>query len=317
MRRIPGSPAASSTGWCADRALRAIGGQRSDGNLARIAGMDTPAATAPRASYDLRRDGFTILHAVHSPARVREAREQLAQIIGYAELALEDPFGAYYLRHRSDQGALYDVLQRHPGFWDIAQAPAVLDAIASELGEDLFMYENSVVYKPKGKRNAVPYHQDFISRPEEPRKLIAWTALDDVTIETGAMRVLPGSHVHGFLPWHRVKGETHHDRILPEALPDIEPQYAVLAPGDVLVFNQLLVHGSDEVHTDSLRVAFRVSYQGFDRINVPRGSPIVLRGGDPAALQRRFPRRHDDLPRPKVALWRRGLRKVGRVLSRI
>jgi len=265
--------------------------------------------------FDLQRDGFTILKDVHPAERVRAARDLVASIIAYAERGLEDPFFQYYLPHRADQGALYDVLQRHPDFWDLARVPRVLDALAPTLGDDIFMYENSVVYKPKGRRNAVPFHQDFISRPEEPLKLIAWTALDEVTVATGAMKLLPGSHTKGFLPWHRVPGETHHDRIRKDMLPKTEPYHAELEPGDVLIFNQLLVHGSDEVHTDSLRIAFRVSYQGFDRLVVPRGSPIVVRGGGPHALASRFSRPAAQLPRP--SLLKRAARYVGRRLMSI
>jgi phytanoyl-CoA hydroxylase len=250
---------------------------------------------------------------VHSLDRAAAGRDFLKRVISYADLGTEDPFRQYYLRHRVDQGVLYDVLQRHPALWDLATAPRVLDELATVLGEDIFMYENSVVFKPPGRRNAVPYHQDFISRPNEPRKLIAWTALEKVTIENGAMKVLPGSHRDGFLEWHRVKGETHHDRIVDHAIPDTPPLTAELEPGDVLIFNQLLVHGSDEVSSDSLRIALRVSYQGFDSINVPRGSPIVVRGGAPESLAVRF-------SRPVVApvpmpFWRRAIRFAGRKLA--
>jgi phytanoyl-CoA hydroxylase len=265
-------------------------------------------------TFDLDRDGLTILKRVHRAERVELARRFLATVVDYAERGLEDPFTSYYLPHRADQGVLYDVIQRHPELWDFAREPRVLDALVSALGDDVFIYENSVVYKPKGRRNAVPFHQDFISRPDEPLKLIAWTALDRITVETGAMKVIPGSHVKGFLPWFRVKGETHHDRIQLDSLPHLEAIHAELDPGDVLVFNQLLVHGSDEVHTDSLRLALRVSYQGFGRIEVPRGSPIVVRGGDPAALSRRFPgAAHSE----ELALWRRAARRAGRWLAKI
>lgn len=262
--------------------------------------------------FDLHRDGFTILKGVHPPTAVASARDLIGNIVSYAERGLEDPFVPYYLPHRADQGVLFDVLQRHPGLWDLARNPLVLDEIAKDLGDDLVMYENSVVYKPKGRRNSVPYHHDFISRPDEPRKLIAWTALEPVTIKTGAMKLLPGSHSKGFLPWHRVHGETHHDRIRPEALPHVDPIYAELDPGDVLIFNQLLVHGSDEVHTESLRVALRVSYQSFSSLQVPRGSPLVVRGGGPEALASRFGMLARD--KPRAPLWRRAARSLGRRL---
>jgi phytanoyl-CoA hydroxylase len=270
---------------------------------------------ATDALYDLQRDGFTILKGVHPRERTRAAHALIQRVIAYAEKGLVDPYAPWYLRHRADQGALYDVVQRHPELHDFARNPRVLDTLATALGEDIFMYENSVVYKPRGKRNAVPYHQDFISRADEPLKLIAWSAMEPVTAATGAMWVFQGSHAGGFLPWHRVKGETHHDRIVPEALPTTPPVQVELEEGDVLIFNQMLVHGSDEVHADTPRIAVRVSYQGFGSIFVPRGTPLVVRGGSPEALARRFPAPYE-APR-KPALWRRALRYVGRRLAAV
>jgi phytanoyl-CoA hydroxylase len=72
------------------------------------------------------------------------------------------------------------------------------------------------------------------------------------------------------------------------------------------------VHGSDEMHTDSLRLVYRASYQGFDEIYVPRGAPVVMRGGTPDALQRRFPRPHAE--RRKSVLVR-ALNRIGRKMA--
>ena len=267
--------------------------------------MDIDACT-------LERDGFVVLRKVSTPDILERCRKTLVDVIGYAERDLEDPFNAYYLRHRADQGVLYDLYQRHPQMRDMAQNDRVLDALEAVLGRDIFLYENSVVYKPKGRQNGVPFHQDFISRPDEPIKFIAWMAVDRVTKDGGALKVIPGSHKQGFLPWHRVKGETHHDRINPEAL-DLKGQVHVeLEPGDVLIFNQLVVHGSDEMHTDSLRLVYRASYQGFDEIYVPRGAPVVMRGGTPDTLARRFPRPHQE--RRKSVLVR-ALNRIGRKMA--
>jgi len=86
-----------------------------------------------------------------------------------------------------------------------------------------------------------------------------------------------------------------------------------LDPGDVLIFNQLLVHGSDEMHTNSLRLVYRVSYQSFDKIYVPRGTPLVVHGGEPASLTRRFPHTRSSIP--AKPLWRRALNSLGNILS--
>lgn len=208
---------------------------------------------------------------------------------------------------------LYDLFQRHPEFEQLARAPRVLDALELALGADILLYENSVVYKPKGKKNGVPFHQDFISRANEPVKFIAWMAIDRVTKDSGALKVIPGSHKQGFLPWHRVKGETHHDRINLDSLDLTGLIHLELEPGDVLIFNQLVVHGSDEMNTDSLRLVYRASYQSFDEIFVPRGAPVCVHGGHPAALAQRWPHSAAHSSRRNFVI--RGLNYVGRKLA--
>jgi len=265
--------------------------------------------------HDFERDGFVVLRKVFDEQTMAPVRKLLTETVEYAERNLEDPFTRYYLNHRADQGVLYDLYQRHPEFDGMARNKDILDALESVLGPDIFMYENSVVYKPKGKKNGVPFHQDFISRPNEPRKYIAWMALQPVTKTGGALKVVPGSHKLGFQKWHRVKGETHHDRIDLGDLDTGNMIHVVLDPGDVLIFNQLLVHGSDEAHTESLRLVYRVSYQGFDEIFVPRGAPIVMRGGHPDSLVQRFNRPY--APPEKKNVLRRAVNKVGRKLAQV
>jgi phytanoyl-CoA hydroxylase len=262
-------------------------------------------------SFD--RDGFVVLRKVFDEATLARMRSTIVDIVKYAERGLEDPFLKYYLKHRADQGVLYDLFQRHPEFDELARNTRVLDALEEVLGPDIFLYENSIVYKPKGRQNGVPYHQDFISRPDEPIKFIAWMAIDRVTKESGALKVLPGTHKEGFKKWHRVEGETHHDRIDPAQLDLGRQMHIELEPGDVLIFNQLVVHGSDEMHTDSLRLVYRASYQGFDEIFVPRGAPVVMRGGRPESLARRWPGAHQE-PRRKPLIVR-ALNRIGRELA--
>lgn len=241
--------------------------------------------------FNFSEHGFVILRNVFPESILAPIRELTSEIVSYGELGLEDPYRKFYLSHRTDQGALHDLYQKHPEFQELVKNELILNKLTEVLGEDICMYENCLVYKPKGKRNAVPWHQDFISRPHESIKYISWTALDNVRIENGAMKVIPGSHKFGFLKWFRIKGETHHDRIDLSQVDVSKAVYAELDAGDVMIFNQLLVHSSDECDSEKPRRAFRVSYIGMDEIIVPRGSPIVLRGGHPRSLKKRFPKK--------------------------
>jgi phytanoyl-CoA hydroxylase len=242
--------------------------------------------------YNFNDDGFVILKKVFDEDALIKMRDLTDRIITDGEKDLEDPFSPYYMRHRTDQGALYDLYQRHPEFQELARNKEILDEIAKVVGEDIFLYENSLVYKPKGKNNEVPWHQDFINRPEEPIKFIAWIALDNVLIDNGAMKVIPGSHKNGFLPWYKVPGETHHTRLKLDGIPLEDFVYAELEAGDVLIFNQLLLHSSDRIVSDKPRRAYRISYQGFEQIFTPRSTPIVLRGGSPESIRTRYKKQY-------------------------
>lgn len=174
------------------------------------------------------------------------------------------------------------------------------------------MYENTLVYKPKNKKNEVPYHQDFINRTDEPTKYVVWIALDDVTIENGAMKVIPTTHKLGFLPYHHVKGETHHTRLNLEGIDVSKYEYATMKAGDVLIFHHLLVHGSDRISSEQPRRAYRFSVQGFEQIYAPRAVPVVLRGGRPSSIYQLHKQPYTE-PTPKN-WWTRKLNQLGRKL---
>lgn len=257
-------------------------------------------------------DGYVVVRDVVPGTKLEQIRDLTDRIIRSAESGYEDPFSRYFLPHRTDQGVLYDLVQRHPEFQELAKIDAVLDILDDVLGDDIFLYVNSLIYKPKGKANAVPWHQDFLSRPNEPRKVIVWIAIDNATKANGCLHVIPRSHKKGILPWYRVKGETHHDRVYEEHI-DKDSSIAVeLNAGDALLFDAMLLHSSDEVHSDQPRRAFRLAYQGFDAILVPRGVPIVVRGGAPESVANKFARRQI----PKKGVLRRIINRIGRVLAK-
>ena len=267
------------------------------------------------ALFDMQEQGFLLLRGVFGPGLLADVRNYLYELVDYAENDYEDPFERYYLRHRADQGVLYDLYQRHPIFYEFVRNKTILSCLAEVMGQNIFMYENSLVYKPRGRKNGVPFHQDFVSRNNEPTKYIAWMAIDDVTKESGALKVIPGSHKSGFRTWYRVKGETHHDRVKTDGLNMDGIEHIEMAAGDVLIFNQLVVHGSDEAHTDSMRFVYRVSYQGFDEIYTPRGTPIVVHGGGASELKRMYSVGRGPVGYKKLS--RHFLRKIGRKLARL
>ncbi len=221
---------------------------------------------------EIERRGFGYLRGILQQDELKGYTGLVDEIVVYGEVNHEDPFTDYFMRHRTDQGTIYDLFQRHPEFQDLAKHPKILEALERIIGPNIFLYENSLVYKPQGRPNEVPWHQDIMNRPVEPIKYIAWIALDDINPGNGSLRVIPGSHKMGFLPYVNIPGETHHTRLDPSSIPDQEVEAVEMKVGDVLIFHQLLVHSSERINDPQPRRAYRVSYQGFDQIFTPRGS---------------------------------------------
>jgi phytanoyl-CoA hydroxylase len=234
-------------------------------------------------------NGFIILKKVFNEKKLEEIRELHSEIVRSSEKNFQDPFKPWSLEHRLDNGVLYDLYQRHPEFQDMAKNNQILDSLTEILGENIYLYSNSLIYKPKNKKNGVPWHQDFMARVDEPLKMIAWIAIDKVTKENGTVKVIPGSHKKGHLPYYIIPGETHHTRVNEEYIEQDKVIYVELDPGDVLIFNMLLLHASDEVHTEIPRRVYRCAYQSMqDNIYTPRQSPIVLKGGRPDFLEKNY-----------------------------
>ena len=98
--------------------------------------------------------------------------------------------------------------------------------------------------------------------------------------------------------------------------------FVELEAGDVLIFNQLLLHSSERIASDKPRRAYRISFQGFEQIFTPRATPIVLRGGTPESLNKKYAKPYVKPPaKPQVnrnkSLVVKFLNKVGYRLQKL
>jgi len=269
----------------------------------------------------LSENGFCVIEDVFDEDELQVRRDLVNETIDFYEAGNADPFDgehSEYSRHRVDQGVLYDVFQRYPPFQEMATNERVLDTVESVLGSNIYLYVNSVVYKPEDGANEVPFHQDFMDRPEESDRYIAWMPLYDATRENGCLKVIPGSHKEGFGSYHVEEGETHHTRLDKDQYDEEEIEYLEMEAGDVLLFHQHLMHGSDEVTSSKPRHAFRSVYKAPspDDVVTPRGGPVMLRGGDPESLRAADATAERSEPEEEGTV-KKGLHFIGRRLQEI
>ncbi len=158
-----------------------------------------------------------------------------------------------------------------------------LDACAALLGADIVLHHTKLFLKPAGMGAPFPPHQDWTYFPTRTdHMLAAVVALTDCTEDNGCIRVWPGTHRLGRLDSSSGNRGTSDDGAFAARFPFSASVPALLAPGDVLFFSYLTVHGSlpNRGHRDRASVLFQL-HSGHDAIDPAVSHPnsqLVLRG---------------------------------------
>lgn len=159
----------------------------------------------------------------------------------------------------------------------------ILDAVEDLIGPNIFVWASLFFTKNLGDPRFVGWHQDStywgLSGPEV---INVWLALSHATVASGAMRILPGSHLQGQMS-HR---ETYNKKSFltrgQEVEAEIDEDDAVdilLEPGEFSIHHIRAIHGSGPNNGDDRRMGFTIRYipthlhqiHGRDRALLVRG----------------------------------------------
>lgn len=172
--------------------------------------------------------------------------------------------------------------------WDLVHHPAITGPVAQVIGPDVLVWGAGFFKKAAGSPDYVSWHQDATYWGLEPPDIVtAWVALSPSTVESGCLRVVPGSHRWPILP-HR---ETYADHNLlsrgQEIVVDVSGQpivEVVLAPGQMSLHHVLLAHNSEPNRADHDRVGFAIRYIGghVRQTRVARDSATLVCGRNTA-----------------------------------
>jgi ectoine hydroxylase-related dioxygenase (phytanoyl-CoA dioxygenase family) len=187
-------------------------------------------------------------------------------------------------------GTLLDT--KHPGERNLLDLPAIRQLVRSEsvrnlarlvLGNDCFAVRGILFNKTQGANWKVTWHQDCViavaARVEIPgwgpwsikagvhhvrpasdvisRMLAVRIHLDDCNADNGPLRVIPGSHKHGFLSDRQIQD-----------WPKSGAVTCVASRGDAILMRPLLLHGSSPATVPGSR---RVIHFEFAAEELPNG----------------------------------------------
>jgi len=229
-------------------------------------------ALGPDAVAQYRRDGF------YFPIRALSAEEALAYRARLEEVerAHGRPLGGL-LRQKCH--LLFTWLD------DLIRHPRILDAVEDVLGPDLLCWGSSFFIKEAGDPAFVSWHQDSTYWGlSEPDVLTAWVAFTESSIESGAMRMVAGTHHEQVA--HR--DTFARDNLLSrgqEIAVEVDEARAVdvvLHPGEMSLHHVRMFHGSPPNRSADRRIGYAIRYipTRIRQIAGARDSATLVRGVD-------------------------------------
>ena len=146
---------------------------------------------------------------------------------------------------------------------DLIRSPKILDAVEDLIGPNLLVWSTDWWIKEAQSPQFVSWHQDSQYWGLDTRKLVTvWVALSPSTVESGCMRVLPGSHLG---PDLHHKETFHDDNMLTrgQQIEDIDERLAVnleVDTGKAVIFAFRMAHASYPNRSNDRRIGLAIRY---------------------------------------------------------
>ena len=168
---------------------------------------------------------------------------------------------------------------------DLIRTPTILDAVEDLIGPDILVWSTDWWIKEAHSPQFVSWHQDSQYWGLDTDKLVTvWVALSPSTIQSGCMRVLPGSHQG---PDLKHEETFHNDNMLTrgQSIGDVDENNAVnlvVDTGQAVLFAFRIAHASYPNQTDDRRIGLAIRYIPTDtqQLHSDQDSAALVRGKD-------------------------------------
>jgi len=210
---------------------------------------------------------------------------------------------------------------------ELAHDDRILDAVEDIIGPNILIWDSTFIVKEPGDRKFVSWHQDLTYWGLEPDDVVSiWLALSPATVESGCMRMMPGSHRKGlvehvstFAPDNVLsRGQT-----IDAQLDERRAIDTALEPGQMSLHHGWTFHASHDNRSRDRRIGLNMNFAATNvrQTKFAGDSAMLLRGEDRyghfAAEPR--PRRDfaDEAKAMQVAInARRGLDVAGKATAK-
>ncbi len=224
-----------------------------------------------QAIQQFKEDGFTPATRVMTAKQAADYRIQLQ--------AIESVVGQLKGGYRLKCHLLYKWLS------DLIHHPAIVDRVESLLGPNILCWGTDLWLKEPKSSQFVSWHQDSQYWGIEGDLLTAWIALSPATVESGCMRMLPGSHLADALAH---EDTFHEDNMLTrgQSISDsIDESKAVnieVDTGESVFFTYRIAHASHPNSSEDRRLGIAIRYisPSAKQVKSDWDSATLIRGED-------------------------------------
>lgn len=226
---------------------------------------------------------------VHSPVKIFGSEDAL--VIRNSIETLEREHGPLFTEDRPRPGKPIQGSFRFKSHllfkWlaDIIRNPRILDAVEQILGPDILCWSTHWIIKEAGSPKFISWHQDSNYWGIETEDFVSvWLAISKASIESGCLRVLPGSH--------KSPTKAHVDTWAAEnmltrgqTIENVDEESVVnleLEAGEAALFDYRLAHASNPNQSDDRRIGLGLRFipPTASQVRVDWDSATLVRGED-------------------------------------
>ena len=169
--------------------------------------------------------------------------------------------------------------------YQLAAHRRVLDVVESLIGPDILLYNSTYIVKEPSSPAHVSWHQDLTYWGfDDDAQVSMWLALSPATVNSGCMRMMPGSHLDGGRK-HVVTDDPTNVLDQGQTVRGVAEGGAVtcaLQPGQASFHHGWTLHSSLPNHSHDRRIGFNVQYVAphMRQTKHDMDSAMLVRGED-------------------------------------
>ncbi len=236
---------------------------------------------------DLDLKGYSILKSFFSKKIIKETLKSYEKNIDYCSSLINLKYSKnldkkYLLLQKKNKilkSRSYDLSKFHPTIYHFATDKKLMKILQNVFNEIFFLDYPQIRADDIKNSHSLPLHQEIYGQMST-KLLTLWCPLSHVSKKEGTLAIIEGSHKQGLLEheFRLVKSNKYHS-VKKKYIKKRKIKYLKLNPGDAVLFDPYLIHGTGNNFSNKVRWTFVARYNAISGIKYLKNkkSPIRIK----------------------------------------